>query len=112
MANITVVTDAGTSEIVEITEVELTGTDTLAQKTGRLIVRNSSASPVTLNLLGDEATTYYDNELGTVDVSGGYDWTIAAGESGELALNRIQPWLAGTVAVTGGAASVFAYIRS
>lgn len=112
MATIPVVTASGTSEVTDIAPVELTGTDDLAQKTGRLIARNDSAGSITLNFLGDAATTYYDDDLGTVDVSGGYDLMLAAGEEKELDLNRVQPYLAGTVAVTGGATSVFAYIRS
>lgn len=93
-----------------ITPVELTGSDTLAQKTGTLYIDNQSASEATINLDGDGATTVNTQGAGIVDLSGGYDVVVAVGEIAIVPLTSIAAYLSGDVAVTGGTTDVFAYI--
>lgn len=95
-----------------ITEVELTGTgDTLDVKSGNLFLRNSTASSVTIGILGDEVSAEtLCNGVGNVDTSTPYEVTVGANELVTVPLSKIEAYLAGTVAVTGGATGVFAYV--
>lgn len=95
-----------------INEVELTGTDTLGATTGTLYVRNDTAGTVTIGILGDGvAAETFCSGVGDVDTSTPYQFDVGVGEIVTLPLNSVQSYLEGsTVNVTGGAASVFAYI--
>lgn len=93
-----------------ITETELTGTDSIDTRDGTLFVRNDTGGSVTINIDGDGGSTVVCSGAGTIDVSGGYDIVVAAGETQAIRLPDIAAYLNGTIAVSGGAASVFAYI--
>ena len=103
--------DNGTGAI--FSEIELTGTDDLVLSSGRnaLFVRNDSGGLITLNILGDAATgTKACAGGGEVDLSLGLDVAIGIGETAQLSLLAQRDYLTGVIAVTGGAASVFAGI--
>lgn len=100
-----------TNSVVDgtVTVTELTGTDTLTTKQGALYVFNQSVAPVTINIDG-EGTIVNTRTVGTVDVSGGFDVTVAVGELYRQPLSDIAGYLTGAVAVTGGTADVFAWV--
>lgn len=107
MANISKQTVAFATAVAK---TELTGADVLVDKTGTLWIENNSVSPVTINLDGDGGTTVIETGVGVVDVSGGYDVTVEAGEVVPVQLATISQYLRGTVAVTGGTADVFVWL--
>lgn len=93
-----------------VTVTELTGTDTLTDKSGSLYVFNQSASSVDLLIDGDGGTTVNTDKVGAVDVSGGFTLTVAAGALVKQPLGQISGYLSGDVDVTGGTADVFAWV--
>jgi len=92
----------------------LTGTDSLVvtKSNQTLYIRNGTASPVTINILGN-GTLIEDlsGQGDPVDNSGGYDVPVAAGGTAAVVLSSIRNFLVGDVAVTGGAADVVAWIH-
>ena len=98
----------------EVEPTQLTGADTLIYKTNvkqTLFIENKSASPVTIVIDGDGVTTVaLPGQGGETNNAAGYSIAIAAGEIWALALMQIRNFLKGSVAVTGGAANVFAWI--
>jgi hypothetical protein len=112
MATINVV--ASVDSETPITETELDGGDTLpAGTTGTLFIRNDSGLADVINLLGDNVISpVVCTGVGEVVTSGGYDIDVADGELVPVKLAEISNFLkADTVInVTGGAASVFAYV--
>lgn len=94
-----------------VSETDLTGTDTLGARQGILFLRNTTAGSVTINIDGDGATTKDVPGVGVVDLSAGYDITVAAGATRAINLGNISAYLTGqTIDVTGGAAGVFASV--
>ena len=99
-----------------ITETLTTGADTLETKKGTLYIRNDSASPAVINLLGDGVSATEDLSSCGIDVfdaSAGYDVSVGIGETVPVKLNDVAVFLKGdTVDVTGGGADIYAYIIS
>jgi len=95
-----------------ITETALTGTDTFVyDASGMLVIRNSTGASVTVVLTGSTATTTkLVDGGGTVPLASGVSIAVAAGAIKSIKLGSIRDFLTGTIAVTGGAAGVFAYI--
>lgn len=82
-----------------------------------LTIENNEAVPLTVNLLGNGQTSIECAGYGTVDVSGGKDYVIAAGDTVVINTNPISGYLGAkantvVVAVTGstGASLAFAWI--
>ena len=102
----------GVNTPATITETALTGTDTFVyDASGTLVVRNSTAASVTLTITGSKSTTTKIVEGGgIVALSSGVSVVVAAGTVKSIKLGSIRDFLTGTIAVTGGAAGVFAYI--
>lgn len=109
-------TTAGSNATATVTETELTGTDTLAYTGGGqiLVIRNATGVQQTINLLGDNVTDTSKpcEGGGTVDLTTGFDVVVAAGAVESVRLSTIRDYLTSTTAVdvTGGVASVYAYI--
>ena len=74
-----------------------------------LTIENNEAVPLTVNLLGDGQTTFVCNGYGDVDVSGGKDFVIAAGDTVVISTIKISSYLGAkdnnvVVAITGSTA--------
>ncbi|MDB4306029.1 hypothetical protein N9980_00520 [bacterium] len=100
-----------------VARTALTGADDLIVNAGvnqTLVLENTGVATPTINILGDQATTITCNGVGDpIDVSGGYDISMAAGEVVTLYIASISAFTndsANTPAVTGGTADVVAYI--
>jgi len=108
-------TTSGSNATATVTETELTGTDTLTY-TGAgqiLVIRNATGVQQTVNLLGDGVTETAKpcEGGGTIDLTTGFDVVVAAGAVESVRLSSIRDYInIGTVDVTGGVASVYAYI--
>jgi len=76
---------------------------TLSKKTA-LVVVNATGGPLTINVKGDTATTATCDGLGSIDLTGGKDFTVADGETFKFPLNATyQKWLGdGNITITGG----------
>lgn len=99
--------------VFDITATELTGADTLGSKSGFLYIENLSAGSVTINIDGDGASASYEcRGAGEVDLTGGYDIVVGVDEKKKVDLGALSGYTVGTVAVTGGAADVFAWIEN
>lgn len=78
-------------------------------------IENNEAVPLTFNFLGDGITSYTCPEYGTIDVSGGLDVVVAAGEVATLYTRAREAYMGqngGTVdvTITGSTAADLAYI--
>lgn len=85
----------------------LSATDTVLVSLSRgsvLIVDNVTASPLTVNVLGDTATTTVCSGVGSIDLTGGKDFVVAANTLLKIPLNtKYQDWLGdGNLTITGG----------
>ena len=85
----------------------LDGTDNLifnANKDQVLVLENSTASPVSVLVVGSNASaTYIPKGYGDpIDLTGGYHIEITANETQSLYLPSISQWLMGDVSITGG----------
>lgn len=85
----------------------LTASDTFTYNSASnqiLVLRNDTAGALTVNLLGNSASTIAVAGLGVVSVASGYSTgSIAAGATVTIALNTIAAYLSGSsVTVTGG----------
>lgn len=111
MATIGIFT-GGINTPATVTETALTGTDTFTyDSSGTLVIRNSTGASVTVALTGSTATTTkLVDGGGTVPLASGVSIAVAAGAIKSIKLGSIRDFLTGTIAVTGGAAGVFAYI--
>lgn len=98
----------------EVVPTELTGTDSLvynAAAVQTLYIRNDTAGVVTLIIDGADVTTVSLPGQGRpIDNSSGYTIALTAGQTRAVVLSSIRNFLSGAVAVTGGAADVFAWI--
>ncbi len=104
MATITQTTFGVTVGEVTVTDTTLTATNTFTftRNSGQiLILRNPTGAPIAANIDGDGGTTVSVSGVGAVDVSGGYDLTVAAGATVAIKLDTIYQYLSGTIAVTG-----------
>lgn len=111
MATIGIFT-GGVNTPATVTETALTGTDTFAyDASGVLVIRNSTGASVTVTLTGSASTgSKLVDGGGTVTLASGVSIAVAAGAIKSIKLGSIRDFLTGTIAVTGGAAGVFAYI--
>lgn len=82
-----------------------------------LTIENNEAVPVTVNLLGDGQTSIQCPGYGTISVSAGKDFVVAAGDTVVVNTNEISGYLGANgnnvvVAVTGstGASLAFAWL--
>lgn len=102
----------GVNTPATVTETALTGTDTFTyDSSGVLVIRNSTAGSVTVTLHGSTATgTKLCEGGGSIDLSTQLSIALPAGAVKSIKLGSIRDFLKGTIAVTGGAAGVFAYI--
>lgn len=85
----------------------LTASDTLTYDSTRsqiLVLRNGTAGALTVNILGNTATSIPVAGLGSVSVAAGYSTgVIGVGVTVTIALNTISAFLSGTsVTITGG----------
>ena len=97
----------------QVTETELTGADTFTYDgNAKLFIRNDSGAGATVNVVGSTATATaaYRPGGGTVDLSAGEDVTVGDGEIWFIQLGTIHDKLTGTISVTGGTASMYAFI--
>lgn len=103
----------GTGETQNLTVVALDGSDDFTQTTGTLYLVNTSGSPVTITIDGDEASaTHYCTSAGVKDLSSGFEIAVPANGVSLQLLSEISAYLAGTIAVTGGTSAIMAYIIS
>lgn len=89
-----------------VTEQTLTSSDTMtfapAQKQ-LLVLRNDTGGALTATIDGDAGTTVAVDGLGSVSVAAGLAIAVPAGQVRAVVLATIRHYLAGNVAVTGGA---------
>lgn len=97
-----------------VVRTELTGADSLVYKPAAvqtLFIRNDSAAPAPIVIDGSLVTTALLPGQGRpVDNSAGFAMSVEPGVTRGVTLSSIRNFLAGTVAVTGGGADVFAWI--
>lgn len=98
------------SGVKTVAETTLAGTDALSYANGKdplLILRNPTAGALTPVIDGDGASSVSIAGAGSFDISAGYSiGSIAAGETKTIRLRTIERYLAGAIAVTGGAGLV------
>lgn len=91
---------------VTITRTTLTASDTLSYNAAAkqtLFLENDTASPVTVTVDGDGATTFAPGGIGkSIDLSAGLAIIVPANGLVAVELRNIQRYLVGAVAVTGG----------
>lgn len=78
-------------------------------------IENNEAVPITVNFSGDGVTGHVCEGYGTIDVSGGKDYTVAAGQTIDIYTTRIGAYLGAqgntvAITVTGSTAADLAYI--
>lgn len=86
------------------TVTTLGASDTLvfsASKHPLLVIENNTAASITANIDGSDSTTIAVEGYGTLDVSAGYDVSVADGAIAVVPLRSISAYLRGTVTVTG-----------
>jgi hypothetical protein len=89
---------------VVVTETTLTATNdfTFTQRSGQILVlRNDTASPIECTIDGDGGSTVAVPGVGSVDVSGGFVFTVAAGVVKAINLDTIYRYLNGTISIDG-----------
>lgn len=89
---------------VNVAEVTLDGSDSLVftPRVGQiLVVTNPTGAPINCTLDGAGGTTVPVPGVGAVDVSSGFTFAVAAGETEAVWLDSIAEYLKGTIAVTG-----------
>lgn len=105
MATLTQANVTGSTVPVVIATTTLGASDTFTYSPGTgqvLELTNDTAGSLTVNIKGSTATTVSPKGLGqTVDVSAGYNITLAASQTKQVALDAISAWLQGTIAMTG-----------
>jgi len=105
MAVITQTTVGQATTAVAVTTTVLSASDTLTYTAGSnqvLELTNDTAGALTANIDGAGSTTLFVQGLGqTVDVSGGYNIALAAGQTKQVRLDAISAWLLGVVTITG-----------
>jgi len=91
-----------------VTETTCGASDTFTFTSGDiLLLKNGTASALTPNIVGADATTVPVGGVGSVDVSAGYDVpSIGVGAAVAIPLSTISGYLTGTIALTGADACV------
>ena len=92
-----------------LSETTLAGTDDFVYTQGvtkYLIVRNPTGSQLNITIDGDGATTQLAPGVGNVDISGGFQFTVAANSTSFIDLDTIRSYLSGTIAMTGGGSGI------
>lgn len=80
----------------------LTAGDTFTYQRGSvLLVSNDTGLTLNGNLVGDAADTVPVQGVGSVDVSGGYDFTVEDGDTVTIPLDSISRYLAGEAELSG-----------
>jgi hypothetical protein len=97
-----------------IVPVTLTASDSVAldlSKKSILVIENASGGPLTVNVVGDTATSYTCSGVGSIDLTGGLDFVVADGTTFQAPLNATyKQWLGdGNLTITGGLAAT-AYV--
>lgn len=91
---------------VTIPATTLTASDTFTYSPGKLqtlFLTNTTASPVTVTIDGDGATTFAPGGIGkAIDLTAGLAIIVPANGLVAVQLRNIQHYLAGVIAVTGG----------
>lgn len=102
MATVTPTSMTGSGDRA-VTWTTLTASDDFAYTPGAvLLINNTSGGPVTPNIDGDGQDSVNVAGVGTVDVSGGYDFSsIADGDTAAVPLDTISAYLKGDIAMTG-----------
>ena len=90
-----------------ITPTTLTADDDFVLNTRQqvLVVSNTTGGDLTINILGDQATTVACPGVGNVDVSGGFDALVSDGQTIYIPINSIRSYLSDTTNqpnITGG----------
>lgn len=115
MAVITTIQPANQVGAFVVTPTVLTGTDSLvynASKKQVLYLENNTAGVINIVIDGNGVTTHTcDGQGGTIDNSAGYTINLTAGQKKAVLLGKIRNFLIGSVAVTGGATDVLAWIE-
>lgn len=97
-----------------VVRVELTGNDTLVYNPAvvqTLFIRNGSIAPAPIVIDGSLVTSVSLPGQGRpVDNSAGFPMTIEPDVTRGVTLSSIRNFLAGTIAVTGGGADIYAWI--
>lgn len=104
MATITATKIQGSgSQAITVTTAGASDTLTFTKGSGQiLVINNITAGALTPNIVGDAATTVVKAGVGTITVSGGYDFpSIAAGAYKFINLDTISDYLTGDIALTG-----------
>lgn len=112
-----------TGQQTSVTKVDLsadTSTSTITEwKEGqKLYLSNEGeAGSITVNILGDGQTTFSCPSYGDVNVSGGFDATVAVGAVVVVSLSDVKAFLGGagngvTITTTGATGSSFGWLVS
>lgn len=107
MAVITNTQVSGQQGAVTMAQTTMSVSDTLTYVGGthqKLMLENTTGSPLTATIIGSLATTVSPSGLGgTVSVAAGYPVTVAAGATKIVDLDTIAAYLSGAISVTGAA---------
>ena len=91
---------------VTIVKTTMTASDTLSYSPSglqTLFLENTTASPVTVTIDGDGATSFAPGGIGkTIDLTAGLAVVVPANGTVGVQLRQIARYLSGTVALTGG----------
>lgn len=111
MATVTVYDFVTEEQIVPVTLTASDDASLSLSKKSHIIIDNITAGALTVNILGDTATSIECNGVGTIDLSGGKDFSIPTGEVHKIPLNPYyQEWIqSGAITITGGTGAT-AYI--
>lgn len=96
-----------------VTKTTTTASDTLVYNanTGQILeLFNSTGGSLTLVLKGNQATSFNVPGYGTVDVSAGKSFVVAAGATVAINLDNFVKYLAGTSVLATGAAGLTAVL--
>ena len=106
MAAISEVIVTGINTPVTATRTVLGASDTLTYASGanqKLVLFNTTASPITLNIDGAGGTTVSPAGLGqAISVAAGLDVVVGASATVVVSLDKISCYLQGAVTCTGG----------
>lgn len=106
MAAITQVQVTGVNTPVTATRTVMSASDTLTYSSGtgqKLVLFNTTASPIVLTITGSTATTVSPAGLGgTVSVASGFAVTVGASATVVVQLDAISAYLQGNITATGG----------
>lgn len=97
-----------------IVPVTLTASDTVLidrSKQSILVVFNDTVGSLSVNVVGDTATSVVCAGVGSIDLTGGKTFVVAAGATFQIPLNtKYKEWLGdGNLTITGGLAAT-AYV--